>query len=288
MSGSRFPTTSGRTSTSRLIGLSGGLSGRGRRRGGPGVALVGPTSVVRSGTTRVSGPRGASYPWRMEHGAGAGTPPFDDADVSAAPPVSRRTLLVGGLAAASLVGAGASTMWLADRPSDEAGSPPGGGTAEGTSVGQPVTEYPVEGRGAPVELSGSTLTDEELDLEDLRGDVVVVNVWGSWCGPCRVEAPVLAQVSQDYRERGVSFVGVNVKDNRAAAVAFEEEHGITYPSIEDTDGRAVLTLSQYVPASAVPVTLVLDRDGQVAARVLGAVREATLTALLDTTLAETP
>ena len=68
----------------------------------------------------------------------------------------------------------------------------------------------------------------------------------------------------------------------------EEQHGITYPSIEDTDGRAVLALSQYVPASAVPVTLVLDRQGRVAARVLGAVREATLTALLDSTLAEAP
>ncbi|MFC3690540.1 TlpA family protein disulfide reductase [Aquipuribacter hungaricus] len=153
-------------------------------------------------------------------------------------------------------------------------------------MSQPVTEYKVGDRGAPVYLSGATLTDDELDLASLRGEVVVVNVWGSWCGPCRVEAPVLSRVSTDYRERGVSFVGVNVKDNRAAAVAFEEEHGITYPSIEDTDGRAVLALSQYVPASAVPVTLVLDRDGRVAARVLGAVREATVTALLDGTLAE--
>lgn len=155
-------------------------------------------------------------------------------------------------------------------------------------MSQPVTEYQVADRGAPVVLSGATLTDDELDLADLQGDVAVVNVWGSWCGPCRVEAPVLAKVWMDYREREVSFVGVNVKDNRAAAVAFEEQHGITYPSIEDTDGRAVLALSQYVPASAVPVTLVLDRQGRVAARVLGAVREATLTALLDSTLAEAP
>lgn len=177
-------------------------------------------------------------------------------------------------------------MWLADRPSEGARGPLGGDAGSGVSVSQPVTEYPMADRGAPVELSGQTLTGSELDLAELRGDVVVVNVWGSWCGPCRIEAPVLAQVSGDYRGRGVSFVGVNVKDNRAAAVAFEEEHGIAYPSIEDSDGRAVLALSQFVPASAVPVTLLLDRDGRVAARVLGAVREATLAALLDGTLAE--
>lgn len=202
-------------------------------------------------------------------------------------PVSRRTFLVGGLGAAGIVAMGASTIWLSDRPAGEAADGvPLGGAERRQEVEQPVTEYPLTDRGQPVELSGGTLTDDELDLTDLRGEVAVINVWGSWCGPCRVEAPVLARVSKQYRERGVSFVGVNVKDNRAAAVAFEEEFGITYPSIEDTDGRAVLALSQYVPASTVPVTLVLDRDGRVAARVLGAVREATLTALLDSTLAE--
>ncbi|MFC3689220.1 TlpA family protein disulfide reductase [Aquipuribacter hungaricus] len=224
----------------------------------------------------------------MEDGARtADSRPADD-KAGAQSTTTRRTLLVGGLGAAAVVAMGASTMWLADRPSDGATGPPGGDAESGVSVSQPVTEYQVADRGAPVALSGGTLTDDELDLADLHGDVAVVNVWGSWCGPCRVEAPVLAKVSTDYREREVSFVGVNVKDNRAAAVAFEEQHGIAYPSIEDTDGRAVLALSQYVPASAVPVTLVLDRQGRVAARVLGAVREATLTALLDSTLAEAP
>lgn len=182
---------------------------------------------------------------------------------------------------------GASTIWLSDRPAGGAADDvPLGGAERREGVEQPVTEYPLTDRGRPVELSGGTLSDDELDLADLRGDVVAVNVWGSWCGPCRIEEPVLARVSKEYRDRGVSFVGVNIKDNRAAAVAFEEEYGIDYPSIEDADGRAVLALSQHVPASAVPVTLILDRDGRVAARVLGAVREATLTALLDSTLAE--
>lgn len=196
----------------------------------------------------------------------------------------RRRLTPGWMLLAVLVVAVASAVAAALALSSGGSSSRG---APGTALpqAQPVTEIPVDGRGAPVELSGTTLTDEPLDLADLRGRPVVVNVWGSWCAPCRTEAPILAATSAAYADR-VSFVGVDVKDNRAAAIAFEQNYGITYPSIEDPDGRAVLALSQYVPASAVPVTLVLDDQGRVAARVLGAVREATLTALLDAVLAE--
>lgn len=150
-----------------------------------------------------------------------------------------------------------------------------------------VTEFPVTDRGQPVQVDGTTLTGDLLELSGLRNRVVVLNVWGSWCPPCREEAPVLAKVSKEYADRGVSFVGINVRDNRAAAVAFERRYGITYPSIEDQGGRVLLALNQYIPANAVPVTLVLDRQGRVAARVLGAVEESTLTALLDTVLGET-
>ncbi|GAB2675847.1 TlpA disulfide reductase family protein [Thalassiella azotivora] len=153
-------------------------------------------------------------------------------------------------------------------------------------AGQPVTEFAAESRAAPVDLSGTTLSGEPLDLTSLRGGPVVLNVWGSWCAPCREEAPVLVRLSSDYATRRVSFVGLNVKDNPAAARAFEDRFGVSYPSIDDGDGRGILALSQYVPASAVPVTLVLDAAGRVAARVLGAVREATLRALLDAVLSE--
>ena len=146
-------------------------------------------------------------------------------------------------------------------------------------------EFAPDERGEPVEVSGTTLTGGSLSLSSSRGRVVVVNVWGSWCPPCREEAPMLAAASRTYEGR-VDFVGVNVRDNRASAMAFETRYGIEYPSIEDTDGRAVLALNQYVPANAVPATLVLDREGRVAARVLGAVREATLRALLKSVLAE--
>ena len=121
---------------------------------------------------------------------------------------------------------------------------------------------------------------------EVRGDVVVINVWGSWCAPCREEAPILAATSAAYANQGVRFVGVNVRDNPAAAIAFEESYGITYPSIDDSNGKALLSLADHLPGAGVPVTLLLDRDGRPAARVLGAVQESTLTALLDTVLAE--
>lgn len=219
----------------------------------------------------------------MTGGQGGGRRASDEEHPAS--PLPRR-LLLSILVAVLVGGVGGTALGLryVQQARDTAASGPR--SVDSTEASQPVTEYAPPQRGEPVELRGTTLTDSVLDLADLRGSVVVINVWGSWCGPCRVESPILAKVSTRYDARGVDFVGVNVKDNRAAAVAFEHRYGITYPSIEDRDGRAVLALSRYVPASAVPVTLVLDRDGRVAARVLGAVREATLRALLDAVLAE--
>lgn len=154
------------------------------------------------------------------------------------------------------------------------------------TLSRAATEYPPEGRAEPVDLSGTGLTGESIDLAAWRGDVVVINVWGSWCAPCREEAPVLAATSAAYADQGVRFLGVNVRDNPAAAIAFEESYGITYPSIDDSDGRALLSLAEHLPGAGVPVTLILDREGRPAARVLGAVEESTLTALLDTVVAE--
>ena len=148
-----------------------------------------------------------------------------------------------------------------------------------------VTEYAPEDRGEPVALSGTGLTGEAIDIAAWRGDVVVINVWGSWCAPCREEAPILAATSAAYADQGVRFVGINVRDNSAAAIAFEESYGISYPSIDDSNGKALLSLAEHLPGAGVPVTLLLDRDGRPAARVLGAVQESTLTALVDTVLA---
>lgn len=155
-----------------------------------------------------------------------------------------------------------------------------------SEVGRAVTEYPPAERGEPVDIAGTTLGGDRFALEDLRGEVVVLNVWGSWCSPCRAEAPILGQASRAYADDGVSFLGINVRDNEAAALAFERRYDIPYPSIADYDGRTLLGVNDYVPMSAVPVTLVLDRKGRVAARALGELRKATLTALLDNAVEE--
>ena len=141
-------------------------------------------------------------------------------------------------------------------------------------------------RDEPVELAGPTLDGGRFRLGEHRGEVVVVNVWGSWCPPCIAEAPGLQRAWETLRGQGVQFVGIDVNDNRAAALAHERRFGVTYPSIEDETGRLLLALRGTLPPRAVPSTLVLDRRGRVAARVLGRVEESTLRALVQDTLAE--
>ena len=141
-------------------------------------------------------------------------------------------------------------------------------------------------RGEPLELSGSSAEGEALDVAALRGDVVVLNVWYATCPPCRSEAPVLAQLSREYADEGVRFVGVNVRNDSTEAVqAFQDQYGIDYPSIRDTEGTAQLALRGVVPTSP-PSTVVLDREGRVAAVASGEVSEEVLTGLLDEVLAD--
>lgn len=124
-------------------------------------------------------------------------------------------------------------------------------------------------RVAAPELEGPTLDGAELALDDFAGDVVVLNLWASWCGPCRAEAPALQEVYTDSRKQGVEFLGINSRDQEAAAVAFEENYGITYPSLVDETGELQLAFYDSVPATSIPWTLIVDRDGLIAARILG-------------------
>ncbi len=165
--------------------------------------------------------------------------------------------------------------WLsaeADTPSDT--------TSTGLTIVAP------DQRGEPLALSGLTLDEQSLDIADWRGDVVVINLWGSWCGPCREEAPGLVRVWRSTREQGVRFLGIDVKDNRAAANAYVNHFGTDYPSIFDEDASAQLVLAGHVPVNAIPSTLVLDREGRVAATVVGPVDEDTLRGLVTDVLAE--
>jgi thiol-disulfide isomerase/thioredoxin len=122
------------------------------------------------------------------------------------------------------------------------------------------------------ELRGETLAGEPLDVADLRGRIVVLNFWASWCAPCRAEAKNLVAVAEATEAEGVSFVGVNVKDDRNAATAFERKQGVTYPSLHDQPGVILTRFRAAVPQTP-PTTLILDREGRIAARFIGGLTE---------------
>lgn len=150
-----------------------------------------------------------------------------------------------------------------------------------------VTFIPPDEREPAPEFGGPLLgEDGEFWLTDAVGDVVVLNVWGSWCPPCRKEAPALQAVYEDVRDQGVRFVGINIRDNTTDALRYEEEFGITFPSVVDTDGRRMLVFRESLPPNAIPTTLIIDRHGRMAARVLGEITELTLRELLADVLAE--
>ena len=140
-------------------------------------------------------------------------------------------------------------------------------------------------RKAPGDLRGATVDGQQVDLASYRGDVVVLNVWGSWCGPCQKEAPALQAASQALAPKGVKFLGINIREdgNRARAAAFERTYGITYPSLFDST-QYLLALRGVVAANAVPSTVVVDAQGRIAARISGATTKDTLVDLVDDVL----
>lgn len=135
-----------------------------------------------------------------------------------------------------------------------------------------VSEYAEADRGAPVTFSGTLADGTAVSSKDYVGKVLVVNFWYAGCPPCRVEAPDLEALSQKYAAQGVSFLGVNLYDSASTAASFEEDKGVTYPSVLDRDtGSVLLAFSKTVPPKATPTTLVIDKQGRVAARILGAI-----------------
>ncbi|MFC5907748.1 TlpA family protein disulfide reductase [Streptacidiphilus monticola] len=147
---------------------------------------------------------------------------------------------------------------------------------------------PVKDRGAAISLSGQDLDGKPLSLADYRGKVVVLNVWGSWCGPCRAEAGDLESVFKATQAEGVQFVGINTRDLQVpAAKAFVSAHGLTYPNLYDPDGELLLKFPKgSLNPQAIPSTLILDREGRVAVRALQPLTSEQLTKLLQPVLAE--
>jgi len=140
-----------------------------------------------------------------------------------------------------------------------------------------------EDRGEPVALSGETLAGKKLDVADWKGKPVVVNLWASWCGPCRSEAVELENSYLQFKDKGVQFLGLNTRDGLAAAKAFNDRFQTSYPSISDKDGELTLAFGNLGPA-ATPSTIILDSKGRVAARILGPTTESELRVVIDAVL----
>ena len=146
----------------------------------------------------------------------------------------------------------------------------GGGTFEFVSPGgkTDISYDPPESRSRPGKISGPELTDpaKTVGVDDAAGKVVVVNVWGQWCGPCRSEVSELQQVYDATRADGVAFLGIDVRDdNRDAAVDFVTDRKVTFPSIYDPAMRTMIAFGGRYPTTVIPSTIVLDRQHRVAA-----------------------
>ncbi|WP_098961016.1 TlpA disulfide reductase family protein [Pseudonocardia sp. N23] len=150
-----------------------------------------------------------------------------------------------------------------------------------------LTYDPPESRGAVRGLAGQDLADpaRTTSLQDFAGQVVVVNIWGSWCGPCREEIPDLQQVHRLKRDDGVTVLGIAVRDDRDKARDFLRDRGVDYSSIFDPPGRSLAALRGF-PPNVVPSTIVLDRGHRVAAIFLGSVRISELLPAVERIAAE--
>ena len=137
-------------------------------------------------------------------------------------------------------------------------------------------------RGKPVVLTGTLLDGKPWSTKDHPGKVIVVNVWGSWCPPCKSETPDLQKAWVTLQKKGVLMIGVDRQEGPQTAAAYLQSAGVTYPSLRDDGGAALVALQG--KASATPSTLVLDQQHRIAARVSGPTTTATLVGLVDDVL----
>jgi peroxiredoxin len=186
-------------------------------------------------------------------------------------------LTVLGLLAGALVLAG-----CASEPTPSATDGSNGSYVSGDGS---VESWAASERGDVVELAGQSYAEEQIDIADWRGDVVVVNFWYAACPPCRAEAPDLAAIATDYSGEGVHLLGVNHTDDAGTAQSFERRFELPYPSLDDDDAAGVAAMQGVVPLTAMPSTVVLDTEGRVAARIIGIADPTILRGLIDDELA---
>ncbi|WP_042396334.1 TlpA family protein disulfide reductase [Streptacidiphilus carbonis] len=191
---------------------------------------------------------------------------------------SARTLIAALAAASALALAGCSTS---SGSSDSANTQFVKGTGQTSTVA-------VKDRKAPISISGKDLDGNQLSVADYRGRIVVLNVWGSWCSPCRAEADGLETVYTADKAKGVQFVGIDTRDLQTAQPkAFVADHHLTYPSLYDPTGDLLLKFpAGTLNPQAIPTTIILDRQGRVAARALLPLSAPQLTQMLAPLLAE--
>ncbi len=184
----------------------------------------------------------------------------------------RRTVVtVTAVAAVLLAGALAATLLTQ-----------GKGDASDSKTADGIVEYQAGQRPLAPNVTGTSLTGSTIKLSSYRGKTVVLNFWGSWCSPCRNEAPTLAVLDEQYASKGVAFLGDDVADTPTNALAFARSFHITYPSFNDNGYLIVADFSDAgVQVSDTPTTVVIDKTGHVAGLVLGEVSDGQLTTLLS-------
>ncbi|WP_330459190.1 TlpA family protein disulfide reductase [Streptomyces sp. NBC_00820] len=189
---------------------------------------------------------------------------------------------------AVLLGAVAAVAALTLSACGHGGTSGGGGNTNFVTGDNGIDTAPKGKRAAAPDLSGKSIDGKSLDVARYKGKVVVVNVWGSWCSPCREEAPYFSKVAKAYQGKGVQFVGINTRDTSTTpALAFEKEHGISYPSLYDPTGKLMLRFKKgTLNPQLIPSTLIIDKDGKVAARALEALDDTGLKKMLDPVVAE--
>jgi thiol-disulfide isomerase/thioredoxin len=143
---------------------------------------------------------------------------------------------------------------------------------EGTGV---VTLTSKSDRRPAPNIAGISLTGASVKIEP--GKVALINVWASWCAPCRAEAPILQELSQDFPN--VQFFGLLTRDSQESAKAFSKKFKISYPTI--SDDKILLDFRNSLPVAAIPTTFLIDKDGKVAARILGEIKFSSLKKLIE-------